>query len=358
MILPPELRPCPGALEPPDFAGSVDFRALLSDFRVDEVARFTPQDGGPHRYLQIQKSGVSTPALIAQLRAIYGAPEREVGVAGQKDQRGITTQWVSLPASRVFDDGEALEQAGPFVVRGSCFHPKKLRLGQLIENHFTVVLRHPAGVGPAIEARAQRVAADGLLNRFGAQRFGRGSDWLERAGRFVAQNKRARSRRERFYVSQLQSVWFHHWLAERSADGLLDVAVPGDVLSKRDRPVLFDCEDAAVDTRRIAAGEVTPTGPLWGRRMRRASAHAMTRESRSLLPFGIDREWIAAHPAFSSGARRAVRADVRSLDVEVGERATILGFALPKGSYATVFLQEICGDRLVDHALVPASPMS
>lgn len=331
----------------PAAAGPVAIRADVDDFRVDEEPLYLPSGAGEHLYLRIEKRGVSTPDLLRRLGRRFSLSERDIGVAGLKDARGASSQWVSVPA-RAVADPRAVEELGPFVVLQAERHGNKLRMGHLAGNRFSIRLRGPVDVD-ALRRRASALSR-GFPNAFGAQRFGPGNASLRDAERFLSFGRRPRTRKERFLVSVAQSALFNAWLKLRLDEGSWLRALPGDVLVKTENGAPFSCTDPDVDTRRVEAGEVSVAGPLYGPRMRPAGGDALTRESRSLENLRLDAAVVAQHLAFDAGARRLARVwakDVAIEPLEDGARAT---FGLPPGSYATVFLRNCVGAPLVDEA--------
>lgn len=342
--------PCAPIDAPPAVRGVVTLKADLDDFRVDEVPAYLPRGDGEHLYLRIEKRGVSTPDLLRRLARRFRLSERDIGVAGRKDARGTTSQWVSLPAQAVMDPalvGQHVEELGPFVVLAAARHGNKLRMGHLRGNHFTVRLRGDVDVD-ALRARAAALAG-GFPNAFGPQRYGPASASVREAERFLSFARAPRSRKERFLVSVAQSAVFDRWLALRVAERTWDAPLEGDVLLKRENGAPFSCVDAAVDAPRMAAGEIDVGGPLLGRDMRPAGGDALTRESRSLASLGLDASF-TAHPAFDAGARRPARVVADAIEITGAADGARASFTLPPGSYATVFLRNCAGAPLVDEA--------
>jgi len=336
----------------------VTLRAHDEDFRVDEVASFSPSGSGEHLFLRVEKSGHSTMDLVAALSRAYGISTRDIGFAGRKDARGVTSQWLSAPRRAIDDDGARLKEHGRYVVLEAAPHQKKLHLGVLAGNRFTLTLRtvdDDSASAPPLDAervlgRARHIAASGFANFFGAQRFGQDLSTLDEADRFLTRAFVPRSRKDLFLVSAAQAAFFNVWLRERVQDNLLFDAVHGDVLGLFGRGSTFVCEDPLVDGPRVRALEVDPRGPLFGAEMRPASHEAMTRESRSLRGRGIDPEVFKSHPAFRTGDRRPAIATAKDLEGSGDARSVRLSFVLAKGAYATVFLREVFGRALHDAA--------
>jgi tRNA pseudouridine13 synthase len=333
----------------------ISFRQSESDFLVEEIPLFLPEGTGDHLYLQIEKTKASTIQLIRDIGNTYQLRDREIGFAGRKDEQGVTRQWVSVPAQKVIDDGQAIEAEGAYRVLSAAKHPRKLRLGQLKGNRFSVRITSSATLD-LIQPRIQQLAENGCPNYFGAQRFGHGGSSWEQACQFIRRGVKARSRREKFYITVFQSAIFNQWLHERIVDGLLFDAIAGDILVLRNSRSNFVCVDPETDTPRVQAGDVVPSGPLWGSKMRLPEHEAMTRESRLLPEFDFPIEKMNTHPAFKLGERRVSRifpegCVVKKPDTESNsEPQWILDFQLPKGSYATVFLAEVFGAGFVDAA--------
>jgi len=358
-------RPCSST--PPAPGPAVSFRGDDDGFVVDEVPLYAPSGQGEHLYLHVQKRGVSTPELWKRLRATFGLREIDIGTAGLKDARGVTRQWISVPARlvepRVVDDRAAVESDLGVTILDARRHGNKLRTGHLRGNRFTCRLDDVDDADVvALTARAAVLARTGIPNWFGAQRFGHDDRALREAERWLGRRRPARTKREEFWVSAVQSVLFNDWLALRVEDGTWDGVVDGDVCEKRMPDgrggPLFVCTDVAADAPRAARGEIGAAGPLHGQQMRTAGSDALTRESRSLQRLAVDHEALLAHPAFATGARRAARLVVDDVVVrrDGPPRTCFVSFVLPPGAYASVFLAELVGQRLVDLAFAPASP--
>jgi tRNA pseudouridine13 synthase len=348
----PSPLPLPAVLQagPP-----IEFRGDDDGFRVEEVPAYLPSGQGEHLYLHLEKRGLSTPQLLRRLRGAFGLRERDIGIAGQKDARGVTRQWVSVPARVVEPRVGEVEAATGAVLLAHARHGNKLRLGHNRGNRFVCRLDGvDTAAAAAISERATALSALGLPNWFGAQRFGHGDRALREAERFLARPRKAIGRREQFWVSAVQSALYNAWLALRVREGSWRQALDGDLLEKV-TGASFECTDPAADTPRVEAGEVSPSGPLYGRAMRCAARDALTRESRSAAELGVDLAGLLAHPAFPTGARRPARVCPAAVQVRAGPTSITVAFDLPSGSYASVFLREIVGPRLVDRFFDPVA---
>ncbi len=320
--------------------------AAPEDFRVDEIAAYAPSGAGGHCFVRFEKAGLTTPDAVRALARALDADPSAAGTAGLKDRHAVTTQWASferVDPGRALALGDALP--GLRVLAAAC-HPHKLRTGHLHGNRFA--LRLPfAEPGDLERARAilARVERVGLPNYFGPQRFGAGGRNVARARRWLALGgppPRARFER-RLLVSALQAALFNAVAAERVRDGLLDRALPGDVLRKEDTGGLFSTTDLAEAERRVAAWEVSATGPMFGPEMRWPLEQALAREERALADAGLAREQLARFGKLGAGARRPLRVRPAAIALREATGSLELDVELPPGSYATVLLAELLG---------------
>jgi len=318
-------------------------RAHPEDFRVDEVPAYLPSGTGPHLYLRIEKRGRTTRDALRALSRLLGVPERDAGCAGLKDRDAVTTQWLSFPAGRD-PDPAGLASEGLRVLEVSR-HGNKLRTGHVRANRFDLAVRGGA-LEPA-RAAAAALAARGLPNFFGPQRFG-AEGRNAAVGRALILGERTpeagRAARDRFLrrlsISAYQSALFNRWLAARLADGLFASALAGDVLKKLDSGGLFTCEDPATDGGRVARFEISPAGPMFGHKLRPAAGEALAREEALLAAEGVALSDFARGGGEAEGTRRAARLPI-AIALEPLEDGYRARFELPRGSYATVVMREL-----------------
>ena len=322
------------------------------DFVVEEVPAYAPSGQGDHLYLWVQKRGMSAPALLSHVARGLQVQQRDIGCAGLKDRQAVTRQFLSVPARQVDAAAAAARlDCDQVQVLHTAHHGNKLKTGHLRGNRFIVQLR---GCGPGALARAEAVLAHiarwGCPNYYGLQRFGRDGDNAARGRRILAGDADAladvpfprRKLLRRLCLSALQSELFNDCLGARLADGLLHRVLLGDVLAKRSSGGLFICEDVVLDQARVDAGELVPTGPMFGVKMRAPTDVAAARETALLAAAGLAADAWQAEARLMSGSRRALTVWPDELDLrQMADDQLQLTFALPPGSYATVLLQEI-----------------
>ena len=311
----------------PASGASATLKCLNEDFTVTELPLQLPSGEGEHIWLDIEKNGANTAFVAQQLAEAAGVNEWDVGCAGLKDRHAITRQWFSIyfPKGGMKGDMPDLTQLRhpEFKVLSQSRHVKKLRPGDLQGNRFRIMLRDVAGSREAIEANLQAVAAHGVPNYFGAQRFGFDGGNVEQGRAMLAREIRVRNPKKKgLYLSAVRSFVFNEVLALRIQQGLWGQTLPGDVMDE--------------------AGQ--PTGPLWGRGRLSTTDQALALESgvaerHATLCDGME------HAGLDQ-ARRALVATPGDMSWEWQKAdhqadQLVLAFSLPAGNYATSVLNEI-----------------
>lgn len=320
------------------------FKLAPEDFEVEEVPAYLPSGEGTHLYLWLEKRGRDTREVVRTLAQALGVREDDIGVAGMKDRQAVTRQWVSVPAvaePRLPDF--SLEGVRVLEARR---HGNKLRTGHLRGNRFRLRVRGVRDVGAARETFS-RLAAQGVPNYFGEQRFGRAGDNAD-LGRLLVLGQRLPKRPDRFqrklYLSAFQSRLFNRALELRLQAGTFASALRGDVLRKEETGGLFVCEAPEVDGPRVAAFEVSPAGPLFGPKMTAAAGEVAELEARLLSDEGVTLGDFQRGGGETEGARRPYRVRLGSPELTPEGEDLWLAFELPKGAYATEVLHELLKD--------------
>lgn len=337
-------------------------RCTEEDFQVEEIPAYQPEGAGDHVFAWIEKRGLTTPVAAERMARALGAPPRDVGWAGMKDRHAVTRQLLSFPPPCTPEAVQALDLPGITVLQAAR-HRHKLRTGHLRGNRFVLRVREVHGDADTAAARAQAILdrlarPPGSPNWFGAQRFGADGDNAA-MGRALVQGTAKPGRRggggrqRRLYISALQSELFNEYLRRRMNDGLLGRVIDGDLLQKRESGGIFcatgqDAAQHAVETAtaqaRVDAGEVIPTGPMYGHRLMSppAGSAAAAREDAVLAEAGLEFGAFARVGKLGTGTRRALTVDLGRVSVRaVGDRTVELSFSLPAGAYATAVLREV-----------------
>lgn len=157
--------------------------------------------------------------------------------------------------------------------------------------------------------------------------------------------KRLRPDVVKLYFTAYQSYLFNLCLEKRLEQTGLELSAlfTGDIAVLHRNGACFRVEEPDALAERVAIFEISPSGPIFGKRM--------------LLPDGpqadIERDVLQGqdlvHSEFHQigprfhlqGGRRTLRAQVEKLEWRLEDRDLFLEFFLRKGSYATTFLREL-----------------
>ncbi len=152
-----------------------------------------------------------------------------------------------------------------------------------------------------------------------------------------------------FWISALQSAIFNRVLDERLEQGALLLLMEGDLAWKFDSRSVFAVTptELAGDglATRLERIEISPSGPLWGLGMTRASGAVDEAEVQALQAAGVALDSLVRVGYGVHGARRPLRVPIKNVEIDSGvdEVGSFihLAFDLPRGAYATVLLREI-----------------
>ena len=309
------------------------------DFVVEEIPLYDFSDQGNFAFLLLKKVNLSTLDFVALIRKHLDLRDEEVGLAGWKDKRAITSQWVSVPRDKITarrlgqlagDGIQTVEQR---------HHSHKLRTGHLLGNRFSILLRQ---ADSEAENRAQDIIQQlqtlGLPNFYGPQRFGASGNNPEKGLALLLGQYRLRSvRKRKLLLSSYSSLLFNFTLKKRMEQHLFTKLLPGDIAKKHDTGGIFLVSDPEKEQPRADRLEISATGPIWGKKMKRAGDAAAALEEKILSSQGLTPDVFRKQP----GSRRSLRIALKEVNLSQEKEGLRLEFFLPKGSYATVLLDEI-----------------
>lgn len=322
-------------------------KAEPEDFVVDEIPLYQPSGSGEHLYLWIEKRDLTGERLLDHLARGLGVSARDIGMAGLKDRRAVTRQFVSVPRSAE-SRLSAVDGAGVRILSARP-HGNKLRTGHLAGNRFEVRIRDvDLTAAEALPALLHHLAEHGVPNFYGEQRFGLDGETLQLGERLLRGEQSERHippRRRRFLLrlalSAVQSELFNRVLAGRMQAGRLHRVEAGDVMQVLTSGGCFTVEDVAREQSRFLLRETVLTGPMFGPRMKSASGVPGEREAECLAASGLTLRDFGRFSKLLPGTRRPLLVWPREL---TGERLTTdvrLTFTLPAGAYATTLLREV-----------------
>ena len=318
-------------------------RSSPEDFVVEEQLGYRASSEGEHVFLTIRKRGRNTHEVARAIARLAGVRQMSVGYAGLKDRNALTTQHftIQLPG-REAPEWSQLEDDSVQVLAAERHH-RKIRRGGLRGNRFSIRVDRVSGDRDLAEQRLRQIAAAGVPNYFGSQRFGHDGQNLLRVAELFAGTGRKPGREQRgLLLSAARAQLFNRVLQQRVGHASWDAALPGDVmlLAGSQRQFMYDPEDTTISPR-LADLDIHPSGPLCGRRSRalEPTLEAAELEEHALRDWA---DWISDLQRLGLDAdRRALRLVVTDLDWQWTDDALRLHFGLVAGAYATVVLREI-----------------
>ncbi|MDD1782950.1 tRNA pseudouridine(13) synthase TruD [Enterovibrio sp. ZSDZ35] len=310
-------------------------------FFVSETLDFTPAGHGEHFLVRIRKIGENTKYVANELAKACGVKSRDVSWAGLKDRHAVTEQWFSvhLPGQPDPDLSEFVaEHEGVDAILETARHDKKMRPGDLIGNHFKLVITDFDG-DDAIEARLADIREKGVPNYFGSQRFGRNGNNVTSARDWGQDKFRVRDKSKRsFYLSAARSFLFNQVLSERIGKDLCHSVMLGDLLiNANEETILVEDIDSAIE--KLIAGDWQISGPMTG-----DNALPTQQDAQAFEQAIVDTEPHLLAVIRSNRMRHERRPLLLSPEnmvwVREGDMLTI-EFSLPAGCFATAVMREI-----------------
>lgn len=328
--------PCSHALGRP----AAVFRESAADFRVEEDLGFALTGEGEHLWVLVEKTDLNTIDVMNSLSRASGCRKQDIGYAGLKDRQAVARQWFSLKTPNELDPGPC-ETANLRLVSQQR-NARKLRQGSHRGNRFVITLRGVDLQAEDVAAATALLGRKGVPNYVGPQRFGRDGRNIHQALAMFGHDGKKIPRFQRgIYLSAARAFLFNKVLASRVVDGSWDTCLPGDVMALAGSGSVFksEAEDTAL-AGRLAAGDIHPTGPLWGRGSPATGAQALAVETAVAeayrdLAAGLEQAGLKQE-------RRPLRLMPEDLRLVPGEGGQlVIEFGLPKGAFATSVLREL-----------------
>lgn len=327
--------------------GSAVIRTEPEDFIVNEVLGYEPTEEGEHLFLVIKKRNTNSEWVARQIAKLAGVKKMDVGFAGMKDRRAVTTQTFTVRITGMDEpdwkqlnhdeDGEQIE------VISVHRHQRKIKRGDLAGNRFVITLRQLEGEQAELDKRLEQIQKSGFPNYFGEQRFGFDGNNLLQATKMFQREIKVKDRSKRsIYLSAVRSYLFNQLLSLRVAANNWDKVIDGDWVWTEEDPRGFTFDGAnAQHLELFEQGKLIAAGPLWGdgRSLTQADAHQFEQEIGSRNDLWIE----GLKAARMDQGRRALQVKVDDLQwCWHGVDTLTIEFFLPPGSYATSLLAELC----------------
>ncbi|QUN04830.1 tRNA pseudouridine(13) synthase TruD [Shewanella yunxiaonensis] len=315
-----------------------NLRTYNEDFLVQELLPFAPTGEGEHHLLHIRKSGLNTAAVAEMLAKFAGVHPKEVTFAGQKDKNAVTEQWfgIRIPGKET-PDWQQLN-ADNLQVLASHRHSKKLRIGALTGNRFTLILRELSDPDD-VQKRLQQIREHGVPNYFGEQRFGHQGGNITKAREMLAGRKVKDRNKRSLYLSALRSMLFNAVTSTRLSQHS-QALLAGDCVMLAGSNSFFVAEQwDEVLKRRLAEQDIQLSAPLWGRGTPLCTGDALAFESRVLEAYADDLKGL--EDVGLSQERRPLFLCPQAMSWSLIPEGLKVSFVLPAGAYATSVLREV-----------------
>ncbi|MBC7772395.1 MAG: tRNA pseudouridine(13) synthase TruD, partial [Pyrinomonadaceae bacterium] len=236
----------------------------------------------------------------------------------------------------------------------------------LLRDHQTVadLLLGPSQRFPEMQTEARALYAAGKYDESWAA-FSRNADTERRVLHALAKGKPARhaiyamgNMPMRFYITAFQSAVFNAVLDARLAEGAVGSLKDGDLAWKHENGAVFKVDEAVLEDpttpQRLAALNISPSGPMWGLEMMQPSGETARMEQAALDATGVTLDALTDFAKKLSdpvpGKRRPLRIPLAYPDAEGGTdehgHYVRVVFELPAGSFATVVLRELMKPEL------------
>jgi tRNA pseudouridine13 synthase len=163
----------------------------------------------------------------------------------------------------------------------------------------------------------------------------------------------------RFYLSAAQSAVFNQVLSQRVSAGTYTKVHAGDVAVKHIDELrtggMFLVEDVQAEQERADRWEISPTGPLFGKKMKQPAGAVADAERAAVEAVGARPEDFDTE----TGARRPLRVRPSETTLAAGSDEhgghITVAFSLPAGCFATVLLRELMKSPAEPSAKPPPS---
>ncbi|AXX91258.1 pseudouridine synthase [Malaciobacter molluscorum LMG 25693] len=304
------------------------------DFIVEEIPiKFSNK--GNFLILKIKKRNLSTWDLITILSRNLNLYENEIGYAGLKDKHATTIQYISIPKKYSKDIKKFKNKR--VEILDTFLHNNKLNIGDLISNRFLINLKNVDFITlNKIEKNIKTILKIGMPNYFGFQRFGKDVDInLEKAKDLIENKIFIKDRKlEKMLLSAYQSNYFNAWLVERlKINKNRFELLNGDIFRNKIENKFFTVKKINKTIEEdFILNKIIPTGLLPGNKVFRSILKARQLE-----------EKFDNNDIYEKGYRRDAIIFPKVLNIKYNKETKIcnLDFILPKGSYATVFIENI-----------------
>ncbi len=339
-----------------------NFKQTIERFFVEEIPLYSFSGTGNYLILKIKKTDMSTWKLITVLAKATGLQERDIGYAGLKDKNATTTQYISLHKQYEKELNKNLT-TDKIEILERTYNRSPIKIGHLKGNRFSIILHYiNEKDAKFFNTTAKKMQVDGIPNYYGYQRFGEDNRSYLQGKQIAHSGKKLKGSKEKLLVSAYQSYLFNRWLSSRvktsviiasndSTQAAKKLKYPQElvnVLKKQPQflklflgdvvmPYPFGktnfIKDMSQSAQLFKQNKISPTGLLCGENALRAQNDA----------YHLEEEYDDTELNSLKGDRRFAWIWPKEVETDYikEEKKLTVSFWLPKGSYATTFLEEI-----------------
>ena len=298
---------------------------------------------GRHCLLLIEKKERTTAAVAEELARKLGIARGRVGFAGTKDKYAVTRQWFSIADMNDIPDIE-LTNAKILKKKQSS---RLLHLGSLVGNRFVITFHNCKNTGRFPDILKQIKV---MPNYFGSQRFGEKNAEIglaivrkqyKKACSLILNSKHSRGLYEKRISKHLAK-------RPRDYEGALRQAKQQTRLFVHSLQSWIFNESLSVWLKKYDMKNIRKALPLVGYKTKLGSSEEHKIVKSVMKKLGLKPSDFGACVQPESGSERAMFIKISGINYSFDNPVNGLGkivkleFELPKGSYASVLLQEIC----------------
>jgi len=340
---------------------NIEYVKTSNNFFVDEVPLYSFSENGNFLIALVQKQDLTTWEMIKIISEYTGVKIRDIGYCGLKDKYGTTTQHISL--DKKYEQRLKNFSHHNIQIMNITHHDNKLKIGHLKGNKFSILLD---GVSffDILEKRIDIISQMGIANYFGYQRFGVDDKNFE-IGRNIIEGKTQirEKHKSKFFISAYQSYLFNKWLDNRveisknphsfdldskTVDSFNIQEHPfkifdGEVYLHYPYGRIFQSNDTIEESKRFYKQDIAPTGLIAGEKVTKSTSIAYELEGKIDI---ISKTTSKLPTKQILGGRRFAWIFPKDMSICKHQDKIKIDFFLPKGSYATVLLEQL-GLRII-----------
>ena len=314
-----------------------EFKTHPEDFVVTEKLSFELTGEGENLFLLIEKRELNTQQVCQHLAKVLGKRLRDIGYAGLKDKQSVSRQWFSVQSNLKQELDLSEIETEQIKLIDQTRHIRKLKIGALEGNHFTIRLRNVSNMAQLI-AKLDLVNKTGVPNYFGPQRFGFNGNNLNWADRWADGESIRDKKIKSFALSASRSFIFNEIISERLTQGTFLSPIEGDTFILTGSNSFFSEPVSEQILQRLSEQDIAISAPLCGTGESPSTGKALELEqkvasSRSNWLNLLEEQKVESQ-------RRSIHLFAKNMQWVQESKDVVVTFELPSGAFATSVLRE------------------